>query len=203
MTEQRASYKTVATNRALVIGGSGGIGTTLVALLEEEGWDIASPGSKDLNLIDETAIQNWCQNESGAFGLVIILAGKLAPDEWQYKGMRDYLEAYALHAAGPVVLLAELQKRRLIEWWTKVVLVSSVGAVNTGAVDLAYGCAKAALEKAHKALSEYASWRCYLVRLDLVDTRMLRQLPVDTLHGRLVMSPQEAAELILKEASIL
>ena len=158
-------------------------------------------------MIDEIAIQNWCLSESappfGAFGLVIILAGKLAPDEWQYKGMRDYLEAYALHAAGPVVLLAELQKRRLIEWWTKVVLVSSVGAVNTGAVDLAYGCAKAALEKAHKALSEHASWLCYLVRLDLVDTKMLRQLPVDTLHGRPVMSPQEAAELILKKAGIL
>ena len=207
MTETQTAYVAPSWSppaelqRALVVGGTGAIGSALANRLEGLGWNVVVRG-RELDLRNEQIIKEWCGAQRGSFSLVVLLAGELRPDLWQFKNMDEYVSAYKLHAAGPIVLLANMQKLGLLPWWAKVVFVSTVGAVNSGAVDLGYGMAKAALEKAQRALVEHASWRGYLVRLDLVDTKMLRQLPVDTLHGRPILSPAEAADLILREAQI-
>ena len=208
MTETQTAYVApiwtppAELRRALIVGGTGAIGSALCSVLETLGWEVCGTGSRLLDLRSEQSIKEWCALPGQSYSLVVLLAGELRPDLWQFKNMDEYVSAYKLHAAGPVVLLANMQKLGLLPWWAKVVFVSTVGAVNSGAVDISYGMAKAALEKAQKALAEHASWRSYLIRLDLVDTKMLRQLPVDTLHGRPILSPGEAADLILQEAQI-
>ena len=185
-------------SRALVIGGTRGIGLALSERLRELGWNVRSTGS-ELDLRDPLVWPRFLDDEP--YDLVVFSAGSLHAAPWSVKRLSDLLASYTLHAAAPVALLAA-HGGKLLGWWSKVVFISTVGAVNSGAVDIGYGMAKAALEKAARALAEHSSWRVYLVRFDLVDTDMIRLLPGDTMAGRLALSPAEAAEQIIREAEL-
>ena len=183
--------------RALIIGGTRGIGAALAGLLSERGWDVEAWGRDDLDLRDWPGFLL----ELAPLDFVCFCAGDLEPLPWDRKTSTAYIDSYLTHAAGPVLLLAA-NKNTVFPWWTKVCFVSSVGAINDGIVDLAYGMAKAALEKAAKALAEHEAWDVHLVRFDLVDTDTMYKLPTDTLHGRPVLSAREAAEQIVKECGL-
>ena len=190
--------------RALVVGGTQGIGAAVAERLVEMGWDVAATGREHFDI---GCPHTWptffdALPEGHQFELVVFCAGSLEPLAWDRKRWAEYVRSYEVHALGPLALLARY-KDNLFPWWTRVVFASTVGAINAGAVDLGYGMAKAALEKAARAIEEHEAWQITLVRLDLVDTRMLRLLPVDTLHGRPVLSPHEAAEIILRDAGLI
>jgi NAD(P)-dependent dehydrogenase (short-subunit alcohol dehydrogenase family) len=163
-------------------------------------WDVRATGRATL---DMTKPGEWerALPVSEPYDLLVFSAGELCPAPWTIKSLEDLVRSYALHAAAPVAMLAKYGEK-LLGWWSKVVFVSTVGAVNSGAVDLGYGMAKAALEKAVKALEEHTPWQITLVRFDLVDTDMLRLLPGDTMHGRPILSVEEAAEQIVKAARL-
>jgi NAD(P)-dependent dehydrogenase (short-subunit alcohol dehydrogenase family) len=189
-------------DRALIVGGTHGLGKALAGQLAAKGWKVIATGRANFDIAEPDTWEPWIlRTGQTKFDLVIFCAGTIAPETWYRKPMEAYLHSYRVHAAGPIEFLATYRDI-LFGWWTKVVFISSVGAVNAGIVDLAYGGSKAALEKMAKALAEHESWPVTLVRLDLVDTRMLYALPTDTLHGRPILSPDEAAEIVLKEAGI-
>jgi len=201
MYETAPRYVTERVKYALIVGGTRGIGKALTERLIEMGWGVYSTGRKDFDISMPRTWKQWGGvHEDMQFDLVVFCAGDLRPYTWSRKNLAEYLHSYAVHAAGPACFLAWGKERGMFPWWTKVVFVSTVGAINAGAVDLSYGAAKAALEKMAKALDEYEAWQVFLVRLDLVNTRMLLQLPTDTLHGRPVLEPEDAAEIILREA---
>ena len=183
---------------ALVIGGTRGIGLALAERLTDLGWDVQAMGR---SAADITNPDDWPKYLGKKWDLIVFCAGKLEPAPWDIKSLEDYERSYRLHAAAPIALLAK-HGERLLGWWSKVIFVSTVGAVNSGAVDITYGMAKAALEKAVKALQENTSWNVTLVRFDLVDTNMIRLLPADTMHGRPILSREEAAEQIVKAARL-
>ena len=183
---------------ALVIGGTRGIGLALVERLTELGWDVQAMGRK---AADITNPDDWPKYLGKKWDLIVFCAGKLEPAPWDIKTLDDLVRSYVLHAAAPVALLAKYGGQ-LLGWWSKVVFVSTIGAVNSGIVDLGYGLAKAALEKAAKALQENTSWDITLMRFDLVATNMIRLLPADTMHGRPILSREEAAEQIVKAARL-
>lgn len=188
--------------RALIVGGTHGLGKALAARLVDMDWRVEATGRADFDIGAPDTWELWASRMGPTkFDLVIFCAGIIEPEAWHRKPMEAYLRSYRVHAAGPIQFLATYRDI-LFGWWTKMVFISSVGATNAGAVDLCYGMAKAALEKAAKALSEHESWPVTLVRLDLVDTRMLYALPTDTLHGRPILSPDEAAEIVLREAGV-
>jgi len=189
---------------ALIVGGTRGIGKAIADRLNAEQWFVTATGRRQFYL-DRPG--TWGRFFGGLpagyqFDLVVFSAGNLEPMEWNAKDWQDYEASYALHALGPVQLLA-YGKDSLFPWWMTVVFISTVGATNAGAVDLAYGMSKAALEKAARALGEHTSWKVISLQLDLVNTAMLKKLPVDTLHGRRIMEPEEAAEIILRKAGVL
>ena len=188
--------------KALIVGGTRGIGAALVERLLFYGWEVTATGRKDFDIgIPGTWLLWWSrQPKNIEYDLVVFCAGELVPQAWSEKTLDDYLRAYAIHAAGPLVFLG--QNKQHFPWWTTVVFLSTVGATNAGVVDLSYSCGKIALHKAAKALREHESWNVVLVELDLVRTGMLALLPVDTLHGRPIMEPEEAAELILDRAGV-
>lgn len=182
--------------RALVIGGTRGIGRALCNKLAALGWDVLSTGKSALDL---ERPETWPIEENG-FDLVVFSAGELKPGKWDTKTIDDLGSSYRVHASGPVAFLAKY--RRLFPWWAKVVFITSVGARNAGAVDIGYGMAKAALNKAALALAAEESWRVTLVELDIVNTRMLGFLPTDSLHGRRIIEPEEAADIIIAQAEL-
>jgi NAD(P)-dependent dehydrogenase (short-subunit alcohol dehydrogenase family) len=183
---------------ALIIGGTRGIGLALATRLTDLGWDVKAMGSKALNL---THSDQWGRAIGSRYDLLVFSAGELNPAPWQIKTLDDLVRSYVIHAAAPLAMLGQ-HGDKLLGWWSKVVFISTVGAVNSGAVDIGYGMAKAALEKAAKALEEHTPWGITLVRFDLVDTNMIRLLPADTMHGRPILSVEEAAEQIVQAAKL-
>lgn len=181
--------------RALVIGGSRGIGAALVGSLREKGWNVEAPSRGSLNMLHP---ETW--PVAGPYDFVAFCAGDLRPWPWDRKSQRDYYESYLIHALGPIGFLAD--QKAQFPWWAKIVFISSVGAINDGIVDLGYGMAKAALDKAAKALAAHEAWQVFLIRFDLVDTDMRLKIPSDTMHGRPVLSPLQAAERIIQECDL-
>jgi len=165
--------------------------------LVDIGWDVTAVGRGRLDL---TRPETW-DWVPGKFDLLVFSAGELRPAPWTIKRLEELEASYRLHAAGPVAFLAK-RGEAVLGWWSKIVFLSTVGAVNSGAVDVGYGMAKAALEKAVKALQEHSPWQICMVRFDLVDTDMIRLLPADTMHGRPILSCEEAAEEIVKAARL-
>lgn len=186
---------------ALVVGGTRGIGKALVSRLQDLGWTVVSTGHADLDLADP---RGWDQFMQGLlfqqFDFVCFCAGEIDAFPWDRKSAEDYIRAYWIHALGPVMLLAQYPSR--FPWWCKIAFVSSVGAVNDGIVDLGYGMAKAALDKAAKALAKRTAWGVYLIRLDLVSTDTMYRLPTESLHGRAAITPDDAAKQIMEECGI-
>lgn len=185
---------------ALIIGGTRGIGKALAERLRAGGWDVRATGRATLDLLKP---EEWerALPLTDQYDLLVFSAGELRPAPWQIKTLDDLVRSYVVHAAAPVAMLAKYGDK-LLGWWGKVVFISTVGAVNTGAVALDYGMSKAALEKAAKALEEHTPWRITVMRFDLVDTNMIRLLPDDSMHGRPIISVAEAAEQIIAAARL-
>ena len=185
--------------RALVFGGTRGIGAALTTLLRKQDWEVEAWGRGALDFTDLRAITTPLVIPPADF--VCFCAGELNPFPWDRKHYKDYHAAYLLHALGPVLILAT-NKGTVFPWWCRVCLVSSVGEIISGAVDLGYGMAKAALDKAAKALAEHESWSVHLVRFDAVETDTFYRIPTETLHGRAVLSPMQAAMQIVEECGL-
>jgi NAD(P)-dependent dehydrogenase (short-subunit alcohol dehydrogenase family) len=189
--------------RALVTGGTRGIGRAVADLLRERGWQVTALGRADFDFEDPAAIQKWAASlpMDTEFSLVVLNAGRLDLAPWRSKDADDYLKSYLVNGLGPILLLHALGDR-VIDRAT-VIFVSSVAAIGSGSFDLAYGMSKAALEKAARSLGESEPWDVRLVRFDLVNTDMLKQLRADpeaaaTLHGRPFLEPEKAARMILE-----
>jgi len=183
--------------RALIIGGTKGIGKALTHELDKRGWVVESVGRKQVDLSWPTKWYKWKKRQLDRFNLVVFSAGHLEPGVWYGKKWLDYIYSYAVNALGPVYFLAHNDS--LLTEDCKVIFISSVGARNEGIADICYGMSKAALEKAAKALAANTDWNIKVITFDLVDTDMMKLLPKDTLEGRKPITARQAALRILKE----
>ncbi len=183
-------------NKALIIGGTRGIGLALSLQLIEQGWFVVSTGRAEFDLGNPDSYWEWTRNCTHEFDLVVFSAGTLDPEAWNKKKWSDYLYSYRVHAIGPVWFLANFE--RLMHSDAHIVFISSSGAENSGIIDLGYSMSKAALNKAYKALNEHTDYDIRLFVFDLVDTDMMARLPKDTLEGREVISAEQAAREIMK-----
>lgn len=181
--------------KILIIGGTRGIGAALHHMLDTTGdYDVHALGSDDLDLGAPEFWGTWARRNKKVYDVVVFTAGRLMPWPWDDKEWDDYIESYKINALGPVMFLAKYWR------WLKsdatVVFCSSVGASNDGIVDLSYGMAKAALEKAARALRTYSEWDVCCLVYDLVDTDMMRLLPDYEEIKEKAISPETAAKLI-------
>ena len=182
--------------KALIIGGTKGIGLALKHKLESSSWTVVATGRADFDIGKPESYWYWIKENNEKFDLVVFAAGILDPEQWDKKTWGDYLYSYQVHALGPVYFLAHFNK--LIANDATIVFMGSTGAHNTGIVDLSYGMSKAALYKAALALAVHTDWRIHLMNFDLVDTDMMRKNPKDTLGNREVISAEQAALEIMK-----
>ena len=182
--------------RALIIGGTSGIGKALAFELDKRGWLVEAVGSKKIDLSWPTSWWEWKRHQVDKFDLVVFSAGYLNPEPWDKKTWGEYFKSYAINAIGPVYFLAV--EEDIIKEDATIVFISSVGAINEGANDLGYGMSKAALEKAAKALNANTSYDVRLIRFDLVDTPMMHKQPEESFEGREVLTAKEAALQIVK-----
>ena len=181
--------------RALIVGGTRGIGQALAAELRKKLWIVEATGKKDFDIGWPVTWNRWTKQQTKRFDLVVFSAGYLKPQPWKNKRWPEYVKSYCANMLGPVYFLGSYDY--MLRDNADVVFVSSIGAVNDGGVDLGYSTAKAALERAAKTIAKETSWKVHVIRFDLVDTDMMKLLPeIDS--EREIMSPKQAALKILE-----
>lgn len=188
----------------LVTGATGGIGSEVARMLEEEGRAVLRLGHEiDLTrdeALDETAA--FVKSEYDGVDGFVHCAGFDAPAPL---GMIDPLIAddlFRIHALFPMRFLGWMGKRANHGEGSAAVLVSSEAAHTGAKGHAAYAAAKGALEAMAMAAAaelEEKGVRVGMVSLGPVDTKMTRKWADKAAVKPAMMTATEAAEKILEE----
>lgn len=170
--------------KALLIGGTRGIGAATAQLLRARGWEVEATGRHAFDVHHPFAYRWWPIQ----FDALIFCAGDLL-------ALGSF--AFDFPLAFYNLACAEVVKP---DGW--IVAVSSVAAERPAKVNAHYAAAKAALESYARTLADSDQakrngWCVEVIRFDLVDTDMLKSLPLDTLTGRVIISAEAAGYRIL------
>ena len=144
--------------RALVIGASGGIGSTVRDRLRQQGWDVTtlSRTADGLDVTDPASVDRAFAEIDGPFDLVFMAVGILAPagsaPEKSLAAIRagDMAHVMAVNAIGPALILRKLPEllprdRRAVV----AVLSARVGSIGDNQIGgwYSYRASKAALNQ--------------------------------------------------------
>ena len=166
--------------RALVTGGTRGIGRAIVEALAGEGADVAfcardaaaveatvvevgatgvRASGRALDVTDGDRLQTWIDDVAGQFGGIDIVVANVgsgtAPTGWQLS-REDWQAALNGNLLGGMVLATEALARMFEEQRGSLVMVSSIAGSEAIGAPAPYSAAKAALQSAVKSLSRLA-----------------------------------------------
>jgi len=167
--------------KALIIGGTRGIGAATAEALTARGWDVEAWGHVKFDVHHFDFVND-------RYDALIFCAGDVL---MRGSGAFDF----------PVTFYRVVTMNCVNEGGT-IVAVSSVAAERPAKFNAHYAAAKAALESyartvADSDMAKEHQWRVEVIRFDLVDTDMYKQLPLEMTMGWKVISAQEAANRIL------
>lgn len=129
--------------RAVITGGTGGLGDAIARKLTDQGWQVAAPGSTDLDVSDADAVSSFFEQQQP--DLLVCAAGltmdapllRLTPAAWdQTLGVNLHGAARCARAAFPGMIA---------RGGGHVIFISSQSAVHPPIGQCAYAAAKAAL----------------------------------------------------------
>lgn len=143
--------------RAVVTGGSHGIGSAIVAMLRSAGARVlvldleAGPGELKVDLADRHAVNAAAEEAIELLGGVDILAncaGASLPSPLRGLDLESYDTTLAVNLHAPVLLMGALCEPMVAQGYGRVVNVTSIHARLTEPHSLAYDVSKAGLESA-------------------------------------------------------
>ena len=197
------------TNKALIIGASGGIGAALAGGLEARGAEVTRLSRRDdgLDLTDPASVERTLGALDGPFETVLVATGALEPDGHQPEKALRQISAeamaahFALNATGPALVLRHLPRLlprdRPSTFAALSARVGSIGDNHLGGWH-GYRAAKAALNQlVHGAAIELARTHraavCVVLHPGTVATRLTETHGAG--HAR--VSPETAAANLL------
>lgn len=196
------------TNRALVIGASGGIGAALCSNLARKGSDVTglSRANDGFDITDPSRVQSLMDGLLGTFDTVLIASGILAADgERPEKSLSEIdgdnmARVLAVNAIGPALVLRHLPRILPRETRSVVgVLTARVGSIGDNQLGgwYSYRAAKAAANQiVHTAAIEIARKRKEAVVVALHPGTV--QTPFTSAYSaHQKVSPEEAASNII------
>lgn len=153
-------------DRALVIGASGGIGAALATELEARGQAVTRLSRRDdgFDAVDPTSVERHLGALQGPFDLILVAIGILAPEGQGPEKSLDAIEAdhmarvMAVNAIGPALILRHVP-RLLAPGGRAGVLSARVGSIGDNRIGgwHSYRASKAALNQiVHGAAIELA-----------------------------------------------
>ncbi len=150
--------------RAIITGGTGGLGSAIARKLEEEKWEVLALGRSDLNLLDAEAVGEFFVRNS--CDLLVCAAGVVKDETLFRMSESTWDEVFLLnYSAARLSALAALQ--RMVERRSgHIVFLSSYAAKHPVTGQAAYATAKAALLGLTKELA--AAYGPYGIRINAV-----------------------------------
>ena len=138
--------------RAIITGGTGGLGTAIGACLSEGGWEVVQLGRKDLDLCDRKAVESYFSAEK--CDLLICAAGMIRDQPLSRMEEEAWDEVFGVNftaaRSSALAAIPGMVKRGR----GHVIFISSYAAVHPATGQAAYAAAKAALHGLTKELAE-------------------------------------------------
>ncbi len=150
---------TVAIRRALVLGGSGAIGSAIASALEESGHSVHSVGSRDFDLSSGIAISKFFNRYAPEFDILVHSGGYNVPKEFDLLSDEEIRLSLDANLFG----FLDVTRRCLPYWrrvgWGRIVVVSSLYGFLARSGRLPYVLSKHALVGAVKTFAiEFAKY---------------------------------------------
>ncbi|MEQ8481013.1 MAG: SDR family NAD(P)-dependent oxidoreductase [Hoeflea sp.] len=204
-------------NRALVTGGSAGLGLALVRLLAAKGYDVLSldrdePGEEDANeaavrhlgcdLSDRAQLDQALGElvAAGPFDLVVLNAGVSATGSFETIDLSSHLDVLRVNAEAPMIIAARMLEEGGVGPGGAIGFISSLSHFTGYPGAASYAASKDALAVFAASIRKAAGLRNVTVTVafpgPLRTAHAERHAPRGA-DARKRMDPSEAAELIL------
>ena len=131
------------TKRAIITGGSGGLGTAIAAELRGHGWQVEALGSKDLDLLDDGAITAYFRHREP--DLLVCAAGMIRDAPLARLDETAWDETYSVNFRAARQSAEAVLPGMAERGHGHIVFISSQSAIHPPVGQAAYATAKAAL----------------------------------------------------------
>jgi len=165
--------------RAIITGGTGGLGSAIAAELRDHEWIVDAPGTSDLDLRDEVAITPYFENRTP--DLLVCAAGITRDGPLARLDEAEWDETYLVNFQAARRCAAEVLPGMIDRGHGHIVFISSQSAVQPPIGQTAYAAAKAALLGLTTGLaSQYGprNIRINTVLPGFLETRMTQSVSV-------------------------
>lgn len=129
--------------RAVITGGTGGLGSAIAAVFREKGWDVVQLGRKDLDLADVCAVKRFFEIEP--CDLLVCAAGIIRDEPLARMEESSWDDVFAVNFTAAAACAAAAVPGMITRGRGHVVFVSSYAALHPAVGQAAYAAAKAAL----------------------------------------------------------
>ncbi len=139
--------------RALITGGSRGIGKAIVDLLEDKGIFVLAPSRKEMNLLSDSAIDKYLSSLKKPIDIIINNAGinlLSAGYELEEDNIRESLQVNLL---APLRIIRKIIPDMMHQKYGRIVNISSIWSVITKPRRLTYTMTKSGLNGMTKSLA--------------------------------------------------
>lgn len=164
--------------KVFITGGNGGIGSAVKEMFVNAGHQVIAPSSRDLDLSDLNALQQYLKDNPPAYDAVIHCAGYNPPLSVEDTSAREFAKAELVNTASLLEIVKSNSAYFKRQQKGYVVAIASLYASISRENRVAYACSKHALVGLIKTLAlELGKHNilCNTVSPGYVDTKMFRE----------------------------
>jgi len=143
----------VIVRRALVTGGSRGIGAAIVRRLREGGADVLSPARSELDLNSPRSVSSFLSSLEHPIDILVNNAGVNFPEPACETSQERFEEVLQVNLMAPLRLAASLAEGMKSKRWGRIVNISSIWGLVARERRAAYAASKSGLIGLTRALA--------------------------------------------------
>jgi 3-oxoacyl-[acyl-carrier protein] reductase len=143
----------MASPKALILGGKGGIGSAISRRFAAEGYTVIAVGRDEFDLADPAAIDDWFAANSFAFDVLVHSAGVNHPAPFTELDMTTIEAGLEANLMGFLRVLKHVVPGMTAKHWGRITVMSSLYGFLSRRGRITYAMAKHALNGAVKTLA--------------------------------------------------
>jgi 3-oxoacyl-[acyl-carrier protein] reductase len=133
-------------HKALITGGSRGIGAAIASVLQSQGMEVIAPSRQELDLGDQSSVSAFLASPSSqGIDILVNNAGINFLNEIEHIADEDWDEMLRVNVTAPMELIRGLSPAMKSRQWGRIVNISSIFSLVTRAKRGAYSAAKSGL----------------------------------------------------------